>query len=1176
MAYDVNGFLSDYHYTDATEKAKRDARQRTAAAKALVAQSDPGSGSGFSLSGALKKAAGLGLEGLGAAQNYIGKPIAGPIVKAVSDAANGDVDVSGIAQAVSPLVRGLGAVRQAASGHNPYTVGREQYQQFESNPNVPTGIKVGAGIVTDPTTYAGVGLASHLKELEQAGVQLPRLGKLAAGLVAQPKGAVVGATLGASGASQLADSTHQNNTIRMLAPLLGGLAGGIAGEGRAVRGLGTELSSGSAGLSEQGGWNFHQEPLDPRTAELLGAEVKNPFSQHIEVPQSANKVIIPEDLKGVSLGEIDQELDSVRDQLKTLWEETRKNPDRLQDGDIAAEMQGLLGRERDLKAAAENYPAIGGGALADPSILHNAISQAKPLQGAQQELNSQLRNRQATSYLKDINSNQGGEAGFVSARGAMSGAGERVQFTPLRSTIPQADIDSLMNTITTHPDLQPFEQVGAGTAFQDLLDGRVPTPSNLNHLETAFPGVTKSLQEANIANKPNWLKAISVGSINQALRASNVLMDFATGGRLGPQLALDHPTQYFSALKDSLKSVVDPEIVAQRHQSINDAAVASGGVLPTMNELKADYKIPVGNPDTATGLASKLPGVVGRATQTMKNFQEIVVPDLVHEEIKNRLNAGTLTPADLNSPAVREDIGRGVRLLTGQSTHRMGDASNLLLEFPNWLVAQGELIKSATERGTITGSMARKSLGKLVAYGTAATAAINLAQGESPLGGKTLVPTAKIPGTDLQVDMFGPLGALIDKIAGIGQAGLTGGPQGAVSQTFNAYRGLASPVAKLAIDQVTKSDAVGGRVSTPLERIGNVLKTAEPFNTPTLTNLPGVSQAVGQLPSELSTALQGTRSQSADVLGLLGAKVYEPSAINQALSDAGITQSDPDFLIKRKDFLTQHPELRQSNDIGDLQTRISQARQQLDEKLRTDPSYTLQNFRDDRTKILQDQRDSLRILVGDNSGSPLGGSKQANWIKSYQELFPKSTDLNSPSSAIDTNKFDQLLGDWINTNGQQALDFVERYLGAGTTPTESAYYNDLRQLDADGYFQMPKYQNMRSGLTDQQISDNRAKVEAVRAQSPNPLPFIVVAKQVLPNLSPTELQDIVNSSRQAFQSKERAAYQATHRKELMWFNPNANWDTYQNATNGAKRGSGVVLPRATTSAPFALSLPTAH
>ncbi len=636
-----------------------------------------------------------------------------------------------------------------------------------------------------------------------------------------------------------------------------------------------------------------------------------------------------------------------------------------------------------------------------------------------------------------------------------------------------------------------------------------------------------------------------VSTLNNTLRTGHVLLDLATFGRLGPQVALLKPGEYSTAMKAAAKGIVQGrQPVKDAWAAIDTESAASGGVLPTLADWR---KAGLSLHTPSTGLLGHIPGVRNLAN-SYQNFLDVLRPQIANEELRNRLVSGKLQPGD---PNALSQVAKGTNLLTGSSSLRMGKEANLLLEFPNWVAAQGEMIVKAFTSGHIDGQMARASLTRLIGVGTLVTYGVNAINEGDPNPIKAItahtrngIPQLLIPGTNVQVDMYGPLGELISKTLGIGKGGVKDGPGGALAAAGDTYRGFASPVAKIGADLLTKSTVAGERVSTPEEQMLDIINNALPFATTEIAHaadhVPGV---------DVPDKLKGTRSQLATTLGSAGIRVHEPSVINRALDSAGISKSDPDYLIKRKEYLQAHPELRITNDVTDLQTEIQQSRQQLSDQL-TSPGSTLDlvHFRDERTKILQKQRDVLGVLLGDQSSNPLGDSQQAKWLASYNQLFAASKDPKSASGGIDQNKLDSAIAKWTNDNGQQALDFVNRYTGTGLSTAEAAYIGDLRKLDAEGYFTTQKdqrYIHLKSSLTPDQIDAYHDEAESIRlSQRAHQKPLVAILKDRHPELTSAELGDIVRAGSTATANPAYSTFKAQHAKELLWFNPKATWETY--------------------------------
>ncbi|MCR4339994.1 MAG: hypothetical protein NUW01_08920 [Gemmatimonadaceae bacterium] len=180
--------------------------------------------------------------------------------------------------------------------------------------------------------------------------------------------------------------------------------------------------------------------------------------------------------------------------------------------------------------------------------LTGLIKGAKPLQARNKELLSQFRSRQAGAFSGALGE---GEAGFRSGLGAMRGAAERVGFPPLRDALEVGDVDSLFSRLG-QAGLRQFEHANAGSALTNILDGVVPTTSELEQLERAFPGVTKSLRDAKIVSGPAFSDYMRDAlSLPRSLRSSFDL----SGLRQSATAAYAHPVMFARNFKRSLSAL---------------------------------------------------------------------------------------------------------------------------------------------------------------------------------------------------------------------------------------------------------------------------------------------------------------------------------------------------------------------------------------------------------------------------------------------------------------------------------------------------------------------------------------------------------------------------------------------------------------------------------------------
>lgn len=194
-----------------------------------------------------------------------GHRVSGPVLGSMLDQ-QGNVDTNplhalqnlGSAELnANPLYRiGSGLVNQ----ENPYSdQAAQQYNRFQQS-DAPIGVKVGAGILSDPTTYVGPGLASKLGPLRH--------------VIGQPLEAGLGAAFGAGAAAQGAETAGLPDWAQQAAPFAGAIVGGGIGGHLAETGQVAKTAE-QALSSERGSFDTTGAPATPEVAgappEVAGA-----------------------------------------------------------------------------------------------------------------------------------------------------------------------------------------------------------------------------------------------------------------------------------------------------------------------------------------------------------------------------------------------------------------------------------------------------------------------------------------------------------------------------------------------------------------------------------------------------------------------------------------------------------------------------------------------------------------------------------------------------------------------------------------------------------------------------------------------------------------------------------------------------------------------------------------
>jgi curved DNA-binding protein CbpA len=174
------------------------------------------------------------LTALGAAQQYVGAPLFGVTTGRLGaprhTGPDGQEYVTG-SPSWESFARGLKKV----ATQNPidtYQESREKFNLGQKDPNLPAWERIGAETLSDPLTYVGPGAVAKVSRGALAGT---KAGRFAGALLENPRAASVGAVVGSAAAGQAAESANLPPWMQQIAPLAGGLAGGLAAQPGMIR-----------------------------------------------------------------------------------------------------------------------------------------------------------------------------------------------------------------------------------------------------------------------------------------------------------------------------------------------------------------------------------------------------------------------------------------------------------------------------------------------------------------------------------------------------------------------------------------------------------------------------------------------------------------------------------------------------------------------------------------------------------------------------------------------------------------------------------------------------------------------------------------------------------------------------------------------------------------------------
>lgn len=183
------------------------------------------------------------------------------------------------------------------------------------------------------------------------------------------------------------------------------------------------------------------------------------------------------------------------------------------------------------------------------SKLIKAIDDAVPLRGEQKKLyQEELAKR--TARVAAIGRKVSGEAGFYAQLSQLKGSLPKASYEGIKKQFSQGELDMLFDAVEQSKTLLPLEKVATKKGLQNLLEGVVPTPSEIVHLREVFP---KELVDSIMARQPVLEKikqlGVEVANVPRTMMAST---DLSFGLRQGAFM-LGRPKQFAPAFKEQFK-----------------------------------------------------------------------------------------------------------------------------------------------------------------------------------------------------------------------------------------------------------------------------------------------------------------------------------------------------------------------------------------------------------------------------------------------------------------------------------------------------------------------------------------------------------------------------------------------------------------------------------------------
>ncbi|KKM96185.1 hypothetical protein LCGC14_1180720 [marine sediment metagenome] len=651
--------------------------------------------------------------------------------------------------------------------------------------------------------------------------------------------------------------------------------------------------------------------------------------------------------------------------------------------------------------------------------------------------------------------------------------------------------------------------------------------------------------------------------INNNLRGIMASGDASRVGIQSLPFMADNPRLALASFRVAFRTLLDPDAITEFVKNFDEQALAKA--TPTSDRWVSsglEFSKSSGAGTDIGGLSTIIEQKTGPFGSLIKrtnrlfsdggNIDRLNMADMLYKQQQEGgiglLGSATNIKSGASEQEILDAISRIVNRSSGFTDNVIGgDLGRAIFFAPRFFTSQLETIIKAFSDGTIEGQIARRQMTKLFAAGAGITFLINEVRDKETVfdpRDSNFMRIRDVFGAD--ISLFGPWDSLIRGfVRSVPHPTSDGGFT--LGKPDNFLRSKLSPVLSLTIDLISGETFLGEESRTP----ENLIRSVMPF-------------ALGDIDEESFTTTAGAVEAATGFLGVKTTPLTFSEELDNLLSNAGIERDDPDYLIKRREWMAQNQdkvprakrgEFKERQEIRDDVT----SRRKANEQFTINGKQSLVDFRETRSGLLKEQRIRLDA-IGDFSSNT--NTQQEEWLDSYFNILESSQD--EISGDVNSDLFDTALAPWLATNGKEALDFVHEFLGAGLGEVESAYYDDLRVLDEAGFFNINRYRGMQSSLTEAEINQWASHVDSARLANPSlqTQTFARTSKALLGTvISPEELRDVINSRKVRFENPEYTKLKRDFRKELLWFNPRADWNAYttsqpvQPTASGSRRGT---------------------
>jgi len=291
--------------------------------------------------------------------------------------------------------------------------------------------------------------------------------------------------------------------------------------------------------------------------------------------------------------------------------------------------------------------------------LMQALDEAVPLRTKQEKLYAKDRSQK---FAKLMGAREGavGEAGFKQELGALKGELTKVDYESLRGKISQADVDNIFNVVRDSKKIGEWEKLDAQKGLIKMLEGQVPTRSELEKLGKVFP---KEMVDTLISKGPQMSKVLQtlkdVISIPRTIKSS---FDLSAPLRQGVFM-LGKPKQFTQSFGKMFK-----QFASEKSYQAAQEAITSRPTYKAMRDARLAITdlgddILTREESFMSRLTEKVPGVRASArayTGFLNNLRADVFDDIMRK--------AKIAGKDTSDPEFLQSLGSFINSATGRGT----------------------------------------------------------------------------------------------------------------------------------------------------------------------------------------------------------------------------------------------------------------------------------------------------------------------------------------------------------------------------------------------------------------------------------------------------------------------------------------------------------------------------